>query len=229
MVEIVLASRNKKKISELQKLLDENLAGKVKILSLSDIGYEGEIDEFGDSFEVNSLIKAAVPARLGYIGVADDSGLCVDALGGAPGIYSARYSEDDGPADDRDAANRRKLVRELDGVCGEDRCGGFVCVASLVLPENSCFKIPAEYGATAENSTAAMLGTLQGATVRGECRGYILKEESGDGGFGYDSLFYSPEISKSFAEASGGEKNSVSHRGRVMKEFCRLITNIINK
>ena len=227
MVDIVLASRNKKKIAELQRLLDENLAGKVRILSLSDIGFEGDIDEFGDSFEVNSLIKAAVPARMGYIGVADDSGLCVDALGGAPGIYSARYSEDEGPTDDRDAANRRKLVRELDGKEDDERCGGFVCVASLVLPENSEFNIPAEFAATHEHSTAAMIGTLKGATVRGECRGYILKEEVGNGGFGYDPLFYSPELSKSFGEATNEEKNSVSHRGRAMKVFCSLIGDII--
>lgn len=229
MVEIVLASKNKKKIAELQRLLDESLNGKVKILSLSDIGFDGEIEEFGESFEVNSLIKAAVPARLGYIGVADDSGLCVDTLGGAPGIYSARYSEDEGPADDRDAANRRKLLRELDSVCDEDRGGGFVCVASLVLPEDSEYQIPAEFTAKAGHSSEALLGGLAGATVRGECRGYIMRHEAGDGGFGYDSLFYSPEIGKSFAEANAEEKNSVSHRGRAMKDFCRLIGEIISK
>jgi len=229
MVEIVLASKNKKKIAELQRLLDESLAGKVRILSLSDIGFDGEIEEFGESFEVNSLIKAAVPARLGYIGVADDSGLCVDALGGAPGIYSARYSEDEGPADDRDAANRRKLLRELDSVCDEDRGGGFVCVASLVLPENSEYSIPEEFAAKTEHLKSAEICGLAGATVRGECRGYIQRLEAGEGGFGYDSLFYSPELKKSFAEASAEEKNSVSHRGRAMKDFCRLIGEIISK
>lgn len=229
MVEIVLASKNKKKIAELQRLLDESLAGKVKILSLSDIGFEGEIEEFGESFEVNSLIKAAVPARLGYIGVADDSGLCVDALGGAPGIYSARYSEDMGPCDDRDAMNRYKLVRELDGVSDEDRGGGFVCVASLVLPKNSEYEIPSEFAADEADAVAAEITHLRGATVRGECRGYIQRLESGEGGFGYDSLFYSPELGKSFAEANGDEKNSVSHRGRAMKDFCRLIGEIISK
>ena len=90
MVDIVLASNNKKKIAELQSLIDEKLQGKARILSLRDIGFAEDIDEYGKSFEANSLIKASAAAKLGYIGIADDSGLCVDALGGEPGIYSAR-------------------------------------------------------------------------------------------------------------------------------------------
>ncbi len=227
MVEIVLASNNKKKIAELQGLLDENLGGEVKILSLNDIGFTDDIEEYGETFEVNSLIKASVPAKLGYIGIADDSGLCVDALNGAPGIYSARYAEDEGAADDRDAANRAKLLREMAEVQGEKRGGGFVCVASLVLPENSEYTIPAKYLACPAYSVEAGTDPMRSATVRGECRGRILTEEKGNGGFGYDSLFYSDEIGKAFGEASPAEKNSVSHRGRAMGEFASLINKII--
>ena len=227
MTEIVLASNNKKKIAELQVLLDESLAGEVKLLSLSDIGFTGDIDEYGRSFEANSLIKASVPAKLGYIGIADDSGLCVDALGGEPGIYSARYSEDEGEADDRDAANRRKILRKLRDVEKNARGAGFVCVAALVVPENSDYKIPEEYLALDEHANEAGVLKNRAATVRGECRGLILDAERGEGGFGYDSLFYSEELKKSFAEASGEEKNSVSHRGRAMREFVRLIRDVI--
>ena len=227
MVEIVLASNNKKKITELQGLLDETLGGEVKVLSLSDIGFFDDIEEFGETFEENSLIKASVPARLGYIGIADDSGLCVDALNGAPGIYSARYADDEGPADDRDAANRAKLLREMAEVPHDERGGGFVCVASMVLPENSEYAIPQGYLACPAYAVKAGADPLRAATVRGECRGRILTEEKGSGGFGFDSLFYSDEIDKAFAEATPAEKNSVSHRGRAMREFARLVKEVI--
>ena len=92
MIEIVLASRNKNKIAEFQVLLNSAFEGKIKVLSLDDIGFHGEIIENGETFEENAFTKASVPATLGYIGFADDSGLCVDALDGAPGVYSARFS-----------------------------------------------------------------------------------------------------------------------------------------
>ena len=229
MIEIVLASRNKKKFAEMQTHLDAGLCGKVKILSLDDIGFDGDIEEYGDSFETNSLIKASVPAKLGYIGIADDSGLCVDALGGEPGIYSARYSADEGEFEDTDAANRRKLLRRLDGKSDDERAGGFVCVASLVLPEDMNAMIPEKYLADEKNVAEAGVACGKAATVRGECRGTIMREEKGSGGFGYDSLFYSTELGKSFAEASGEEKNKVSHRGRAMREFVRVIADVVGE
>ena len=227
MIDIVLASNNKKKIAELQSLIDEKLCGKARVLSLRDIGFEGDIDEYGKSFEANSLIKASAAAKLGYIGIADDSGLCVDALGGEPGIYSARYSEDEGEVTDRDAANRAKILRRLDGVPAEKRSARFVCVASLVLPEGSPYSIPAKYLACPAYSVEAGVDVMSAATVRGECHGTILFEERGCGGFGYDSLFYSEETGCAFAEVTPEAKNAVSHRGRAMEQFAGLIEELI--
>ena len=229
MTEIVLASNNKKKIAELQTLLEESECGDVKILSLADIGFTEEIEEYGRSFEENSLIKASAAASLGYIGIADDSGLCVDALNGEPGIYSARYAAFEAEDGDVDAANRAKLLRNLENVADEDRTGAFVCVMSLVLPENSPFAIPEEYRAKKEYADFVKVDPARAMTVRGECGGVITRSEIGNGGFGYDSLFYSPELQKSFAEATGEEKNSVSHRGRAVKEFVSRLTEIISK
>ena len=111
-MEIVLASRNKKKITEMQALLTELCNTEIKILSLDDIGYTGDIEEDGESFEENAVIKASVPAKMGYFGISDDSGLAVDYLDGAPGIYSARYSGE-GATDEQ---NNEKLMAEMMGV-----------------------------------------------------------------------------------------------------------------
>ena len=194
MEKFVLASNNKKKIRELRTILGKLLPECI-VYSLSDIGFEGDIEENGTSFEENSIIKASVPARLGYIGVADDSGLCVDALGGAPGIYSARYSGKG------DRENNIKLLSELEGK--EDRGAGFVCVMSAVFPDGRI------------------------VTARGEVRGTILTAPRGDDGFGYDPLFYCPELGKSFAEASADEKNAVSHRGRALAAFGEKLRKIL--
>lgn len=229
MTELVLASNNKKKIAELQKLFDSADIGDVKILSLCDIGYTEDIEEYGRSFEENSLIKASVPASLGYIGIADDSGLCVDALGGEPGIYSARYSENEGEADDRDAANRVKLLRKLDSTPDGERGGAFVCVMSAVFPENGGFVVPEEYRAADEHTSFTGTDRELSVTVRGECRGTITREEKGEGGFGYDNLFYSPELNKTFAEATAEEKASVSHRGRAVSVFVKILAHIISE
>ncbi len=189
-MEIVLASRNKKKIAELQTLLAESLAD-VKVLSLDDIGFFDDIEEDGESFEENAMIKAKAVAESGYIGVGDDSGLTVNALGGAPGIYSARYAGDHG----NDAQNNEKLLRELSDK--NDRSAAFVSVVACALPGGESF------------------------TVRGECQGEILKEYRGEGGFGYDPLFYYPELGKRFAELTMAEKNEISHRGIAMRAFAK--------
>ena len=113
-MKLVLASRNAHKIREMQQLLSALLPGEIELLSLDDIGFSGEIEENGKSFEENARIKASVPARLGYAGIADDSGLAVDALGGAPGIYSARYADGEpGVSGHNDERNNAKLLREL--------------------------------------------------------------------------------------------------------------------
>ena len=120
MTNIVLASNNKKKIAELQTLLGAVSDGLVNVQSLRDIGFTDDIVEDGTTFEENSLIKAGTPARLGHIGIADDSGLAVDYLNGAPGIYSARYSGEGAT----DETNRAKLLRELDGMYRRTRSSG---------------------------------------------------------------------------------------------------------
>lgn len=129
MIRIVLASRNKKKINELRTLLWQELGKEAIVLSLDDIGYEGDIVENGRTFEENAITKASVPASLGYIGIADDSGLCVDALKGAPGVYSARYSGGD------DEDNNDLLLKELEGK--ENRKARYVCVMACVFPDHS--------------------------------------------------------------------------------------------
>lgn len=197
-MEIVLASRNKKKIAELQVLLNETLGDEVKVLSLDDIGFEGEIEEDGDSFEQNAMIKARAVADQGYIGIGDDSGLVVFALDGAPGIYSARYAGEHG----NDSMNNEKLLREL--APKNDRSAAFVSVVACAFPDGE-----------------------RDFTVKGECVGEILTEYRGDGGFGYDPLFYYKELDKTFAQLSMAEKNEISHRGKAMRafacEFCKHI------
>lgn len=192
-MKIVLASRNKHKIVELQTLLGQYVDG-VEILSLDDIGFFDDIDENGETFAENALIKAEAVARRGYIGVGDDSGLSVRALGGAPGIYSARYAGEHG----NDQKNNEKLLEELSGVT--DRYAEFVCAIACVFPdgrENIC--------------------------VEGRCEGEILHSPDGEGGFGYDPLFYSVKGGKSFAALSADEKNSVSHRGIAIGLFAKAL------
>ena len=129
MIRIVLASNNKKKIKELRTLLWQELGKDAIVLSLEDIGYMNDIPEYGTTFEENAITKASVPAELGYIGIADDSGLCVDALHGAPGVYSARYSGGD------DEDNNDLLLKELEGK--ENRKAKYVCVMACVFPDHS--------------------------------------------------------------------------------------------
>lgn len=195
---IVLASRNKKKKAELQTLLSQYVKG-IEILSLDDVGIFGEIEEDGVTFEENALIKARVAATSGYIGVGDDSGLEVDALGGAPGVYSARYAGEHGD----DEANNDLLLKNLEDKA--DRSGRFVCCIACVFPEN--------YG-------------FEPIVVRGYVEGEILRERHGEGGLGYDPLFYFPQFGKTLAEVSPEEKNTVSHRGNAIKAFAERLKTL---
>lgn len=193
---IVLASRNRHKIKEMEVLLHTLLPEEdFVLLSLDDIGYTGEIEENGTTFEENAKIKASVPASLGYIGIADDSGLEVDALNGEPGVYSARYADEEG-VPHSDEANNDKLLRKLASVPDEKRTARFVSCLSLVTPCGRSF------------------------TVRGTCEGVMLWERRGTGGFGYDPLFYHPPLGKTFAELTPEEKNSVSHRAHAAILFA---------
>ncbi len=225
MTEIVLASNNRKKIAELETLFASVSSNTVKLKTLAEIGYTDEIIENGESFAENSLIKAATPAKLGYIGIADDSGLCVDFLNGAPGIYSARFSGEGA----NDEKNRKKLLDELKNAPEADRGAHFVCTASVVLPENSPYIIPKEWQISSELSEKLGIPPHRAMVVEGKCFGRILPEERGAGGFGYDSLFWFDEFGRTFAEISGEEKNSVSHRGVAMREFTEKIMKIIRE
>ena len=190
-MKIVLASRNRKKIRELETFLSE-ISSDINVLSLDDIGFHDEIVEDGRTFAENSRIKALVPAKLGYIGVADDSGLEVDALGGEPGVYSARYSGE-GATDEK---NNRKLLAALENIPDEKRAARFRTVVTCVFPDGREIQ------------------------VDGVCEGRILREPRGNDGFGYDPLFYYEPLKKTFAELTSDEKNSVSHRGRAMRRFA---------
>lgn len=197
MIKLVLATRNKNKIHEFKALFKEFSDLEVSVLSLDDIGFYGDVEENGSTFEENAICKASVPARLGYIGIADDSGLCVDALNGAPGIYSARFSGGN------DEDNNDLLLEKLDGV--SDRGAKYVCAIACVFPDH-----------------------LADFTVRGECFGKILTERQGDGGFGYDPLFYYEPFGKTFAQVELEKKNQVSHRAVAMRSFINKLTKVLS-
>ena len=166
-------------------------------MSPDDVGIEGEPDETGATFETNAAIKARYyAARSGLPTLADDSGLEVDALGGAPGVYTRRYS---GP-DATDESNNAKLLRELDGLPADRRGGRYVCVLALALP-----------------GEAGPRGGLRLLLRRGTCRGRIATGPRGDGGFGYDPIFEpwsEPPGGKTLGEWTAAQKHAISHRSR---------------
>ena len=168
------------------------VAPTLTLLSAQEAGLPDDIPEDGDTFEANAVIKARAAARLGYIGIADDSGLMVDALGGAPGVYSARYAGEHGD----DAANNAKLLRELAAHPGVPRTAAFVCAMACAFPDGSSY------------------------TCSCRCPGEILTEARGEGGFGYDPLFFYAPLGKTFAQLSGEEKNQISHRARTLAAFA---------
>lgn len=197
-MEIVIASRNKHKISELEALLAKYIDG-VKLLSLDDVGLYGDVEEDGNTFEENAFIKARYAAKSGKISVGDDSGLCVTALDGAPGIFSARYAGEHG----NDAANNAKLLADLADKA--DKSAAFVCTVACVLPDGREF------------------------SVEGKAWGEITDKASGKGGFGYDPIFLLPELGKTFADLTAEEKNAISHRGRAIEAFASKLGEYIKK
>ena len=187
---IVLASANQHKIKEFKKILKE-----FNIITMKDIGFSDEIIENGETFAQNAEIKSSkihefcVKNGLNYMVLADDSGLIVNSLNGEPGVFSARYSGEHG----NDKANRDKVISNLENFM--DRSASFIC--SLCLIKENGEKILAE----------------------GRTDGIILNHEEGYDGFGYDCIFFSEDLGKTFGCASEEEKNSVSHRGRALKEL----------
>ena len=187
-MKIVLASRNVHKIGELQTLLSQYIKD-IEILSLDDVGILDEIEENGSTYLENALIKARAAAKSGYIGMGDDSGLSVRALGGAPGVYSARYSGGDY------AANNALLLKNLEGE--SDRYAEFVCTIACVFPDGR-----------------------EPICVEGRTEGVILESLRGEGGFGYDPLFYYEPYKKTYAELTYDEKNSISHRCKAVEALA---------
>jgi len=170
----------------------------VEIKNLDDFGPIPEVEEDGETFDDNAYKKAAFTARvLGFPAMADDSGLLVDVLGGKPGVRSARYAGDN--ATDRE--NSDKLLREMEGK--SNRAASFQCVISIALP------------------------TGPALTYEGKCNGVILEEPRGENGFGYDPLFFYPDLNKTFAELTMEEKSRVSHRGRALHEVTEEFDKVL--
>ena len=190
-MKILLSTRNKNKAREVAAILSEyrDQLGEIELLTLDDAGFPDDVEENGSTFEENAMIKARAGAASGLITLADDSGIEVDALGGAPGIYSARFAGSHGD----DKANNELLLQKLQGVPKEKRTARYAVAIACVLPDGETF------------------------TVRGTAEGLILDSYDGTGGFGYDPLFWSLDLQKSFGRATPEEKNGVSHRGRAVR------------
>lgn len=186
-MKMVLASKNPKKLEEMAAILSQ--LG-IEVVLESDVGVDVEVEETGTTFEENAALKAfAVMEAAGLPAIADDSGLCVDALGGGPGVYSARYGGE-GLTD----ADRYRLV--LEGLQGQlDRGAKFVSAICCAFPGGDRVE------------------------ARGECPGVIGYAPQGENGFGYDPIFFLPEKKKTFAQLTGEEKNAISHRGKALEKF----------
>lgn len=203
MLKIVLATRNNGKIEEIKTILqDSNLKGAVEITSLLDYPDIPEIIEDGKTFAENARKKAIAVARYtGLTAIADDSGLEVEALGGAPGVWSARFAGEGAT----DADNIRKLLGLLNRIPDEKRGARFVCVIALATPEG------------------------QMSLVEGECRGMITNDARGTSGFGYDPVFLVPSYGKTFAELGAGVKNKISHRAIALGKLFSLLEGLIRR
>lgn len=202
MIKFVLASRNAHKAREIADILGRSIKFDFEVLTLDDIGFEGEIVEDGATFEENALIKArAAYEKSGLPSFSDDSGLEVDALGGAPGIYSARYASTDGKDAD-DEENNKLLLKNLEGVT--DRTGRFVSAVAFVDADGSF-------------------------TLRGTVEGDILHEKQGNGGFGYDPLFFCREANCCFGILPASEKNKISHRARAFEALAEKLNKRYEK
>lgn len=195
---VVIATRNRGKIRELQALL-EDLG--LELVSVGDIEGLPEVVEDGATFLENAVKKAVEVARAtGLVAIADDSGLEVDALGGRPGVYSARYAGEG--ASDED--NYRKLLRELEGIPEKERTARFKCVMVAAIPDGTYI------------------------WTEGACEGVIASEPKGSQGFGYDPVFYLPDKGRTMAQLSKEEKNAISHRGRAMRRLKEMLREFLN-
>jgi XTP/dITP diphosphohydrolase len=193
MKKLIVASNNDHKIKEIKEILG-NLP--LEVISLKEAGIDIDVVEDGKTFMENAFKKAkeifdVVEDKENYMVMSDDSGLAVDALGGSPGVFSARFAGEHGNS----KKNNEKLLAMMQGKPFEERKARFICAVVLILAENEVIQ------------------------VQGEVEGYITDEEKGLVGFGYDPLFYVPEFKKTFAEMSSEEKNAISHRGRALEKL----------
>jgi len=200
-IKLLVATTNPGKFAEVKDFLRQL---PLEVLSLSDLATSPKIIEDGATFEENALKKARSLAEYsGYLTLADDSGLEVDALNGAPGIYSARYCGEEG----NDKKNNEKLMHELREISEEKRTGRFVCALALCAPKSHGMK---EW------------------TVRDSCEGRISFELKGENGFGYDPLFFYPSLGKTFGEIDRAIKATVSHRGKALKKLAEMLPSLVD-
>jgi XTP/dITP diphosphohydrolase len=194
---LIAATKNKGKLEEITQLLAQF---PYEIVSMEQIGIVDNIEENGSTFEENALIKAkSIWKVTGETVIADDSGLEVDYLDGAPGIYSARYAGE-GAAD---ADKNRKLLDAMEGVPADKRTARFVCAIAVVFADGTS------------------------VSVRGVCEGYIVTKPSGSNGFGYDPLFCVPEFGMTIAQMDSDIKNSISHRGNALRKIVEELERIL--
>lgn len=190
----IVATKNRDKLIEIREILKDF---PFEVISMAEAGFDEEIEENGKTFEENALIKArAIHSKTGGYVMADDSGLCVDALDGAPGIFSARFAGENASYDTK----IKRLWEMLDESHTLDRTARFVCAVAVIRPDNSEF------------------------TVRGECEGVIHDKIIGVNGFGYDPIFYMPEHMMTTAQMSPSMKHSISHRGRALRKMVEVLS-----
>lgn len=193
-MKVVLASKNKHKLEEISQITEKF---GMELVMESDLGMDIDVEETGSTFEENSFLKAeAVMKATGLPALADDSGIAVDALNGEPGIYSARYGFDESLDD---WGRLQLLLKNTEQVPDERRQAKFVCVITLVTPQQEIIQ------------------------ARGEVHGMLLRTPAGQGGFGYDPIFYYPPLGKSLAELTPEEKNQVSHRANALQVFYQKL------
>ena len=200
MKKLLVASNNEHKIKEIKKILGKY---PIEIMSLKDAGINIDVEEDGKTFIENAEKKAGEIFKLyrDYMVLADDSGLMVESLGGAPGVYSARFAGEHGNSQ----KNNLKLLSLLKGKKMEERKAKFVCAMVLIADKNNIIR------------------------VQGEIQGYITENEKGQDGFGYDPLFYVPEFKKTFAEMSFDDKNLISHRAVALSKLEKQLKSILQE
>jgi XTP/dITP diphosphohydrolase len=200
-LELLLATRNKGKVEEFQRILESIAPGEIELVGLDAFPEAKDVDETGDTFQANALLKAIQMCEgTGLPAIADDSGICIDALDGAPGIYSARWSGQHG----NDQANNEKVLSQLIGVPTEARGAHFICVAALALPDGRTH------------------------IEEGRFEGQILNSPMGENGFGYDPIFKPEGYEISSAQMSPEQKDSMSHRGKALRAMAPRAIELLN-